>query len=100
MARTVVIEDSTIITLLSDTRFAETIPCFMNKRDIFNTSRTGCGSCGNKKQERQRSEMARIKSCLASMSVEKKNEFKKLLGADDIRVVYANSSGQVVQHNF
>jgi hypothetical protein len=99
MTELVVIEDSTIFSMLHDAKFAD-IPCFVNKRDIFNTSRASCGSCARKRQENQRSEMAKIKSCLAGMSSQKKAEFKKLVDAEKVRIVYVNASNQVVQLTF
>jgi hypothetical protein len=100
MIGTAIIEDSTIYSMLQDSKFADVIPCFMNKRDLFNTARSGCGTCAKKRQEKQRSEMAKIKSCLAGMSSEKKAEFKKLLDAEKVRIIYVNSGGQVVQLTF
>ncbi|WP_353208401.1 hypothetical protein [Sphingorhabdus sp.] len=100
MAGTAIIEDSTIYSMLQDPKFADIIPCFMNKRDIFNTVRSSCGTCAKKRQEKQRGEMAKIKSCLAGMSSEKKAEFKKLLDAEKVRVIYVNAGGQVVQLTF
>jgi hypothetical protein len=99
MSALVVIEDSTIFSMLHDAKFAD-IPCFVNKKDIFNTSRAGCGSCARKRQEKQRSDMANIKSCLAGMSSQKKAEFKQLLDAEKVRIVYVNASNQVVQLTF
>jgi len=99
MAEFVVIDDSTILSMLHDAKFAD-IPCLVNKRDIFNTVRGGCGTCARKRQERQRSEMAKIKACLAGMSSQKKTEFKQLIGAEKVRIVYANANNQVVQLTF
>ena len=99
MTELVVIEDSTIFSMLHDAKFAD-IPCFVNKRDIFAMSRAACGSCARKRQEHQRSEMAKIKSCLAGMSSQKKTEFKKLIDAEKVRIVYVNASNQVVQLTF
>ena len=99
MAELVVIEDSTIFSMLHDAKFAD-IPCFVNKRDIFNTSRASCSSCSRKRQENQRSAMANIKACLAGMSSQKKTEFKKLVNAEKVRIVYVNASNQVVQLTF
>ena len=101
MAELVVIEDSTIFSMLHDAKFAD-IPCFVNKRDIFIQSRanSGCGSCANKRQENQRSTMAKIKACLAGMSSQKKTEFKQLIDAEKVRIVYVNASNQVVQLTF
>jgi hypothetical protein len=95
----VVIEDSTILSLLNDPAYAESIPCFYNKRDLFR-SNSSCSACAQKRQEKRRNAMAQIKSCLAGMSSEKKTQLKSLLAAKKIRVVYINSSGQVVQLTF
>ena len=99
MAELVVIEDSTIFSMLHDAKFAD-IPCFINKRDIFAGSRASCGSCARKRQEHQRTEMAKIKACLAGMSSQKKTEFKQLIGAEKVRIVYVNAGNQVVQLTF
>lgn len=100
MAKLVVIEDSTILSMLNDPTFSETIPCLFGKKDIFRTPAGSCGSCAQKKKERRRTEMARIKSCLAALSSEKRALLKKLFDAEQIRVVYANAGGQVVQLTF
>lgn len=100
MANLVTLEDSTILSMLKDTRYSQAIPCLFNKSAVFKPSNIGCGACARKRQERQRSEMAKIKSCLAALSAEKKNELKRLLGAAKIRVTYVNAGGQVVQLTF
>jgi hypothetical protein len=99
MTELVVIEDSTIFSMLHDAKFAD-IPCFVNKRDIFTTARSGCGACARKRQDHQRGEMAKIKACLAGMSSQKKTEFKQLIDAEKVRIVYVNASNQVVQLTF
>lgn len=99
MTELVVIEDSTIFSMLHDAKFAG-IPCFVNKQDIFNTSRASCSSCARKRQDHQRSAMAKIKACLAGMSSQKKIEFKQLIDAEKVRIVYVNASNQVVQLTF
>jgi hypothetical protein len=96
----VVIEDSTILSLLNDPTYYEVIPCFYNKRELFRSTSGTCGSCAQKRQEKRRSTMAQIKSCLAGMSSEKKLQLKSLLDTKKIRVVYVNASGQVVQLTF
>lgn len=100
MAKLVVIEDGTILSMLQDPAFSETIPCLFGKKDIFKTPIGACGSCMQKKQSRRREEMAKIKSCLAALSLDKRNLLKKLFDAEQIRVVYANAAGQVVQLTF
>jgi hypothetical protein len=96
----VVLEDSTILSLLADPAYAETIPCFINKKDLFKTGNVGCGACAKKRQDKQRAAMAQIKSCLAGMSDQKKKELKTLLNTAKVRVVYASNSGSVVQLTF
>jgi hypothetical protein len=100
MAQLVVIDDGLILSLLNDTAFAAQIPCLYNKKEIFRTGAGGCGACARKRQERQRKEMATIKMCLAGMGADKKEALKQKLNAEQIRVMYVNSAGQVVQHNF
>ncbi len=96
----VIIEDSTILSMLNDVKYTSTIPCLYNKLEIFRQGTTGCGACARKRQDRQRTEMAKIKTCLAALSNEKKAELKALLGASKLRVTYVNASGQVVALTF
>jgi hypothetical protein len=96
----VTIEDSTIMSMLSDVKYTSAIPCLYNKLEIFRVGVTGCGACARKRQARQRTEMAKIKSCLAALSNEKKAELKQLLGAAKLRVTYVNAGGQVVALTF
>jgi hypothetical protein len=101
MATLVVLDDSTIMSMLGDSAFATQFPCLFNKRDIFKSaSAAGCGMCAKKRQERQRKEMAAIKACLAGMSTEQKAALKQRLAAEKIRIVYTNLAGQVVQLTF
>lgn len=96
----VVLEDSTIISLINDPTYAESIPCFYNKQDVLKLPGGGCSACAQKKQERRRNAMAQIKSCLAGMSTEKKTQLKTMLDAKQVRVIYVNAGGQVVQLTF
>jgi len=96
----VVIEDSTILSMLQDARYTDTIPCLFNKAEIFRAGPGSCGACARKRKEKQRAEMAKIKTCLAALSAEKKAAFKQLVGAKKIRVTYVNATGSVVQLTF
>lgn len=100
MSQLVIIEDSTILSMLSNKSFADTIPCFANRKNVFAGSSGGCGACARKKQQKQREELVKIKTCLASMSPEKKAELKSKLNAQQVRVVYVNSAGQTVNITF
>lgn len=96
----VTIEDSTILSMLADAKYATAIPCLYNKIEIFRNNAGGCGACARKRQQQQRTEMAKIKSCLAALSNEKRAELKQLLGAKKLRITYVNNSGQVVALTF
>lgn len=100
MADLVTIEDSTILTLVNDSKISQEIPCLFNKAQIFNVSTGGCGACARKKQQRVRDEMAKIKSCLAALSPENKLKLKQYFGANKIRVVYTRAGGEIVQLTF
>lgn len=100
MPQIVVIEDSTILTMLNTKELTDSIPCLMNRKNAFISASGGCGSCARKRQQKQRDELVKIKTCLATMSPEKKNELKKKLNAQQLRIVYVNSSGQTVQMTF
>lgn len=100
MAQLVVVDDGLILSLLNDDTFAAKIPCLYNKKEIFRGGNTGCGPCAKKKQDRQRKEMSTIKMCLAGMSPDKKDELKKRLNAEQVRIMYVNAGGQVVQLTF
>lgn len=100
MTPLVTIEDSTILTMIQDARFADTIPCLMNKAELFKKGAGGCGACARKRQQKQREEMARIKSCLGALSAEKKLALKQLLNAQKVRVTFQRPGGDVVQLTF
>jgi len=100
MPSIVVIEDSTILSMLANKTLADSIPCFTNKKNIFTAKNGGCGSCARKRQVKQREELAKIKMCLAALSPEKKAELKKHFGAEQLRIVYVNNAGQTVQMTF
>ena len=100
MAQLVVVDDGLIMSLLQDNEFAAQIPCLYNKKEIFRAAAGGCGACARKKHDRQRREMATIKMCLAGMSADKKEVLKKKLNAEQVRIMYVNGGGQVVQLTF
>jgi DNA-binding transcriptional regulator GbsR (MarR family) len=100
MRPVVTLDDSAILSLLNDADIAAKIPCLTNKRDVFNAKSGTCGMCAQKRQERQRKEMATIKTCIAGMSAEKKAELKRALNAEKVRIVYTSISQQVTQLTF
>ena len=100
MVDMVTIEDSTVLTMLQDARFTSEIPCLFNKLEVFRNGPGSCGACARKRQQKQRTEMAAIKACLAALAPDKKQALKNLLGAKKVRVVFAQPSGEVVQLTF
>jgi hypothetical protein len=99
MTELVVVEDGTILMMLRDSRYAD-IPCLTNKAAVFQNTATGCSACARKRKQKQREEMARIKSCLAVLAPEKKILLKQLLDARKVRVTYVRADGEVVQLTF
>lgn len=95
MTEMVVIEDSTIVSMVNDSRFNQTIPCLINQSGSVIPAPTGCGSCARKRAEASRQAIRRVKECIAGMSTEKKTELKQLLNAQKLKVVFATSTGQV-----
>ena len=93
MHEIVVIEDSLIVSMVQNPAFAG-IPCLVNQADDVMPSPSSCGTCARKKLEKQRAAFARIKTCLSGLSVEKKDELKKLLNAKHLRVVFRTATGQ------
>lgn len=100
MASLVVVDDGTIASLIMNSSIANSIPCLTNKRGLLGNTSNGCGSCARKRQQKIREEYAKIKSCLVALSSEKKEELKKYLNAERVRVVFTNNGGQTVQMTF
>lgn len=99
MVDLIVIEDSTIASMAQDTRFAG-IPCLTGQVELLAQSASTCGSCARKKLESQRVALAKIKTCLAGMSPEKKSELKALLNTAHVRVIFKSVTGQVSNITF
>ena len=97
MAQQVVIEDSTILSLINNDKIASQIPCFTNKKNTFTAIKGGCGACARRRMKKQQEEMAKVKSCLISLSPEKKELLKTVLNAQQLVVVYTNNAGQVTK---
>jgi len=94
MANTVVIEDATIARMVSDDAFAG-IPCLANKKNALLPGATSCGSCAKARATKQKQTLREIKSCLATLSPEHRAELKKLLNADQLKIVSISHTGQV-----
>ena len=95
MAKVVVIEDATIARMVSDPAFAS-IPCLAGKKEIVLPGATGCGSCAKARAEKQKQAIRDIKTCLATMSPEHRTNIKKLLDAEQIKIISASHTGQLL----
>jgi hypothetical protein len=100
MKELVVIEDSTIASMARDSTFTSAIPCLFNQLAAIQPPATSCGSCARRKAEGQRAALANIKTCLAGMSQEKKNELKALLDTKQVKIVFATATGQISYTTF
>ena len=101
MSKLVVVEDGTVFRMINDDKLATQIPCVYGKKTLFkNTGSGGCGACARKRMAQKQSGMNQIKMCLTGLSLEKRQVLKDWLGADEVRVVYTNAGGKVVQVNF
>jgi len=101
MQEIVVIEDSTIASMISDPRFTAAIPCLQNQQAVLQQQGAGgCGACARKRAANQRAALANIKMCLSGLSQDKKNELKQLLDTKQIKVVFATASGQIATTTF
>jgi hypothetical protein len=99
MAGLLVIEDSTIVSMARDPKFAG-IPCVANQQALLAATTSSCGSCARKKLEGLRAALTKAKTCLAGLSPEKKAELKALLNVDLIRVIFKSATGQVSNITF
>lgn len=101
MSNVAVIEDGTIMRMVTDKTLAAEIPCLTGKASVFRVVGSGgCSPCAQKRATQKRTELNKIKTCLAGLSPEKRNVLKLWLGVDNARVIYVNNAGQVVQVNF
>jgi hypothetical protein len=101
MSKLVVVEDGTVFRMINDDVLAKQISCLYGKKSIFkNIGSAGCGACARKRTAQKQASMTQIKVCLTGLSLEKRQILKDWLGADEVRVVYTNAGGKVVQVNF
>jgi hypothetical protein len=100
MRELVVIEDSTIASMVNNDKFTAAIPCLFNQKSVLTPPKGSCGSCARRKIETQRAALTNIKNCLIALSAEKKEELKQLLGTKQVTIVQVTATGQVSQVTF
>jgi hypothetical protein len=82
----VTIEDSTIKMIMSDPRYLTAIPCLQNGKRALQSVGKKCGRCDRRRKQLRADAMNQIKGCIASLRGTQATQFKKLLGAQKVRV--------------
>lgn len=103
MPNLVIIEDGTVLRMINDAQLAADIPCLYGKKDVFKKASGaggGCSACAKRRDSHLRTNFNQIKTCLSGLSAEKRQVIKNWLGSENVRVMYTNTAGQVVQVNF
>jgi len=99
MKNNVVIDNSTILTLVHNPGIARQIPCLAGKAGLFRTG-GGCGACAARRNKKKAAALQNIKSCLIALSVEKRDVLKKFLDAKTITIMTADANNNVTRVNF
>jgi hypothetical protein len=84
--RIVVIEDAMIASMARDSRFLNAFP-FLKRIQAAIEVRAGkrCGGCGAKNRTRATA-FHQVKTTIATLPVEKRNQLKELLNTDSIQI--------------
>jgi hypothetical protein len=94
----VIVENSTIGSMLADPDVVSQLPCLQNAA-AASPAKKGCGKCGRKNTAKA-AEYTGIKNCLAGMSSNGKRKLKTLLHAKKVRIMYLNNSGRIIKLTF
>lgn len=92
----VILDESRFLQIFKNQAILAAFP-FM-KNAAAQTAKKGC-KCSRSTTAKAR-DLSAIKLIIANMSVDKKAEFKRLLGADEVRMVYTNERRLVVDYTF
>lgn len=96
----VVIEDSTIMSMVKNEAFTSAFPCLQGQASILEPANTGCGMCARRRQEAQRRALAGIKTCLGGLDSAGQQKLKELLNTQQIKVIFTSATGQVSSVTF
>lgn len=99
MKQNVVIDNSTIVTLVYNAKAAKEIPCLTGKAALFRTG-GGCSACAAKRNAKKAQALASIKTCLLGMSVEKRDALKRILNAKTITILHTDAHKNITRFNF
>lgn len=100
MPANIVIDDGTILFLVTNERAVKEIPCLVGKRMLFQPKAGGCSACAAKKEAQRKNTLRNIKMCLATLSTEKQTALKEILHAQSATVVYVDQANKIVRVDF
>lgn len=89
----VTIEDNTIAAILADPRYTAVIPCLDAGKQALNSVGRRCGRCSAKRKRLRSQAMHQLKTCIAGLRGEQAQQFKKLLGAEKVRIYMTQGKG-------
>jgi hypothetical protein len=92
----VVIEDSLITAILSNTKLLHEIPALKSAADVKNPGSPSCRPCARKARAKI-GNYSHVKTVIANLRGEQLAKLKREINADKIRVMYKNASGNLVQ---
>lgn len=97
----IIIEDSTISSMLRDNRYVSSFPCLKTAADRLKNMQPGCGRCGRKTAGRTQTNIIQdAKNCLRELSPEGRTKLKALIGAKKYRIVYKDNAGRIMKVTF
>lgn len=96
----VVIDEATLRSMLSNSKYCALIPCFNDVNAALRKSAANCNRCGRVVKDEQAGIVARGFACIRELVPEKRTELKKLLDTKKYRIWYRNNSGIVVKMTY
>jgi len=100
MTNLLIIDDSTVRSLLQDPRALDLLPCLKQVKTELGSiagGNAGCGGCMKTRQQRSQAAIASAKSCIGRTRVAALASLKSLLGAKQLRLI-VTSNGQRTQY--
>lgn len=100
-----VIDDRMLKSMMEDPRYLAAFPCLATGRRQLDTNVArapkDCGRCGKKTKADVRADVIlSVRSCITGMSLQQRNEFKRLANAKQVRVLRTNPKGGTVRITF
>lgn len=95
----VIIQDGSLNAMARDGRYQSAFP-FLRQLLSIQRARGGCGACGGSSNTARISAFQAAKQELAGQSPAKKAELKRLLNAEQVRIVYRNAAGKLISLTF